>query len=102
MFLQRPLDGDWPYLGIDATYVKVRQAGKIVSVATIIAVAVNTECRREVLGLAIGPPLTYLTPASTTPFLAGSAGGHGSILNHIPRHSRRRHVAPAGRAHKPW
>lgn len=54
-FLQRPLEGDWPYLWIDATYVKVRQAGKIVSVATIIAVAVNTEGRREVLGMAIGP-----------------------------------------------
>jgi putative transposase len=54
-FLNRPIEGDWPYLWIDATYVKVRQAGRIVSVATIIAVAVNTEGRREVLGLATGP-----------------------------------------------
>ena len=54
-FLDRPLEGDWPYLWIDATYVKVRQAGRIVSVATIIAVAVNSEGRREVLGLATGP-----------------------------------------------
>jgi len=54
-FLERPLEGDWPYLWIDATYVKVREAGKIVSVATIIAVAVNTEGRREVLGMAVGP-----------------------------------------------
>ena len=54
-FLERPLEGDWPYLWIDATYVKVRQAGRIVSVATIIAVAVNTEGRREVLGMATGP-----------------------------------------------
>jgi transposase-like protein len=45
----------WPYLWLDATYVKVRQAGRIVSVAAIIAVAANTEGRREVLGLAIGP-----------------------------------------------
>src|SRR6185503_2039592 len=50
-FLERPLEGDWPYLWIDATYLKVRQAGRIVSVATIIAVAVNTEGRREVLGM---------------------------------------------------
>ena len=26
-FLTRPIEGDWPYLWIDATYVKVRQAG---------------------------------------------------------------------------
>ncbi len=54
-FLDRPLEGDWPYLWIDATYVKVRQAGRIVSVAVIIAVAVNTEGVREVLGMAVGP-----------------------------------------------
>ena len=54
-FLDRPLEGDWPFLWLDATYVKVRQAGRIVSVAAIIAVAVNTGGRREVLGLAIGP-----------------------------------------------
>jgi len=54
-FLERPLEGDWPYLWIDATYVKVRQGGRIVSVATIIAVAVNAEGRREVLGMATGP-----------------------------------------------
>jgi putative transposase len=54
-FLERPLEGDWPYLWIDATYVKVRQGGRIVSVATIIAVAVNAEGRREVLGMTTGP-----------------------------------------------
>src|SRR4029434_2583833 len=40
-FLERPLEGDWLYLWIDATYVKVRQAGRVVSVAVIIAVGVN-------------------------------------------------------------
>ncbi len=54
-FLDRPLEGDWPYLWLDATYIKVREAGRIVSVAAIVAVAANTEGRREVLGLAIGP-----------------------------------------------
>jgi putative transposase len=53
-FLERPIEGDWPYLWIDATYVKVRAAGRIVSVAVTIAVAVNTDGRREVLGMAIG------------------------------------------------
>jgi putative transposase len=54
-FLSRPIEGDWPYLWIDATYLKVREAGRIVSVAVIIAVAVNTDGVREVLGMAIGP-----------------------------------------------
>jgi len=54
-FLGRPIEGDWPYLWIDATYVKVREAGRIVSVAVIIAVAVNTDGVREVLGMAIEP-----------------------------------------------
>jgi len=54
-FLGRPIEGDWPYLWIDATYVKVRQNGRIVSVAVIIAVGVNSDGRREVLGLDIGP-----------------------------------------------
>jgi putative transposase len=54
-FLNRPIEGDWPYLWIDATYVKVRQAGRIVSVAVIIAVGVNTDGVREVLGVSIGP-----------------------------------------------
>ncbi len=54
-FLERPIEGDWPYLWIDATYVKVRQAGRIVSVAVIVAVGVNSDGRREVLGLEIGP-----------------------------------------------
>jgi transposase-like protein len=53
-FLNRPLEGDWPYLWLDATYVKVREAGRIVSVAVIIATAVNTDGRREVLGMSIG------------------------------------------------
>lgn len=53
-FLERPIEGSWPYLWIDATYVKVREGGRIVSVAVIIAVAVNTDGRREVLGMAVG------------------------------------------------
>lgn len=55
VFLDRPIEGDWPYLWIDATYVRSREAGRIVSKAVIIAVAVNTEGVREVLGMAIGP-----------------------------------------------
>jgi putative transposase len=54
-FLDRPIEGSWPYLWIDATYVKVRDSGRIVSVAVIIAVGVNSDGRREVLGMAVGP-----------------------------------------------
>ena len=53
-FLQRPIEGDWPYLWIDATYLKVREAGRIVSVAAIIAIGANTDGRREVLGMQVG------------------------------------------------
>jgi transposase-like protein len=54
-FLGRPLEDDWPYLWIDATYVKVRESGRFVSAAVIVAVAVNSDRRREVLGMDIGP-----------------------------------------------
>src|SRR5512144_2741655 len=53
-FLNRPLEGDWPYVWLDATYVKVREAGRIVSVAVIIAVGVNGGGGREVMGLDTG------------------------------------------------
>lgn len=54
-FLTRPLEGAWPYLWLDATYLKVREGGRIVSRAVIIAVAVNDDGKREVLGVATGP-----------------------------------------------
>jgi transposase-like protein len=53
-FLDRPLEGDWPYIWLDATYVKVRRDGRIVSVAVIIAVGANANGRREVLGMTVG------------------------------------------------
>jgi len=46
-FLNRPIEGDWPYLWLDATYVKVREAGRIVPVAVTVAVGVNGDGRRE-------------------------------------------------------
>jgi transposase-like protein len=53
-FLARPIEGEWPYLWIDATYLKTREAGRIVSTAVILAVGVNSDGRREVLGIATG------------------------------------------------
>ena len=60
-FLDRPIEGEWPYLWLDATYPQVRDGGRIhgsspgTSVAAISAVAVNTEGRREIIGLGLGP-----------------------------------------------
>ena len=54
-FLTRPIEGDWPYIWIDATYVKARRGDHVVSTAVIIAVGANTDGRREVLGMAVGP-----------------------------------------------
>jgi putative transposase len=69
-FLHRPIEGDWPYVWLDATYVKMRHNGRIVSVAVIIAVGVNSDGRREVLGMAVGASEAE-TPASAG---AGSSG----------------------------
>src|SRR5271163_2268050 len=52
--VSRPIEGEWPYLWLDATYVKARRDHRIVSVAVIVAVAVNTDGRREVLGMTVG------------------------------------------------
>ena len=46
-FLERPIEGEWRYLWLDATYLKVRDGGRIVSVAAIIAMAVNSDGRRR-------------------------------------------------------
>jgi len=54
-FLDRPLEGEWPYLWLDATYLRQREGGRVVSVAAIIAVAANAEGKREIVGLHIGP-----------------------------------------------
>ena len=54
-FLDRPLVADWPYLWLDATYLKQREGGRIIIVAAIIAIAANTEGKREIVGLHIGP-----------------------------------------------
>jgi putative transposase len=54
-FRTRPLAGPYPYLWLDATFVKVRQDGRVVSMAVVIAVGVTAGGQREVLGLDVGP-----------------------------------------------
>jgi len=66
-FLDRPLVGDWPYLWLDATYLKQREGGRIVSVAAIIAVAANTEGKREIPGSSPGTGL-HIGPSEAETF----------------------------------
>ena len=54
-FRTRRLEGPYPYVWLDATFVKVRQSGKVVSMAVVIAIAVKASGEREVLGLDVGP-----------------------------------------------
>jgi len=54
-FRTRKLDGPYPFCWLDATFVKVRQDHRVVSMAVVIAVAVNSDGQREVLGVDVGP-----------------------------------------------
>jgi putative transposase len=55
-FRGRPLEGPYPYVWVDATYVKARQDGRVASVAVVIAVGINGNSgEREVLGVDVGP-----------------------------------------------
>ena len=72
----RLIEGDWPYLCIHATYLKVRRGGRIVSVALIIAVGVNGDGRREVLGHA-------------DRHVGGRADLDGVVVSHTTRPARR-------------
>jgi putative transposase len=55
-FLDRPIEGDWPYLWTDATYLKIHQVGCIVSVAAIVAVKRTAEITKEKSGLSPALP----------------------------------------------
>ena len=54
-FRQRRLDGPYPYVWLDATFIKVRSEGRVVSMAIVIAIGVRASGEREVLGLDLGP-----------------------------------------------
>lgn len=65
----RPLDADaYPFVWIDALYVKVREAGRIVSIAVLVATAVNADGQREIIGLDVG---SAEDGAAWTAFLRG-------------------------------
>jgi len=54
-FRQRKLEGAYPFVWLDATFVKVRHEHRVVSMAIVIAIGVNADGQREVLGLDVGP-----------------------------------------------
>jgi putative transposase len=54
-FRNRPLGESYPYLWLDATFVKVREAGRVVSQAVVVAVGVTASGVREILGVDVGP-----------------------------------------------
>ena len=83
-FLERPIEGDWTYLWLDATYLKVRENGRIVSVAAIIATGVNTDGRREILGLGLGPSEAGDLLARV-PARPGEAWAEGCQARHLGR-----------------
>src|SRR3954454_14899088 len=53
-FRNRPLEGAYPYLWLDAKHVKVRDQGRVVSKAVVVAYAVHESGVREVIGLDVG------------------------------------------------
>lgn len=68
-FRERPLDlGPYRHLWVDALAIRVREAGRIVSVATVVATAVNADGHREILGL---DAFTAEDGAAWTSFLRG-------------------------------
>ena len=54
-FRTRPLTGEYPYLMLDATFQKVRENGRVLTMAVVIAVGVRMTGEREVLGVDVGP-----------------------------------------------
>jgi putative transposase len=54
-FRTRRLEGPYPYVWLDGTFVKVREHGRVVSQAIVIAIAVTANGERVVLGLDVGP-----------------------------------------------
>ncbi|MBB4346207.1 transposase-like protein [Rhizobium leguminosarum] len=108
-FLDRTIEGDWPYIWIDATYLKVRRGGRIVSVAVIIAVGVNSDGRREVLGMEVGtseaePIWTEFLRRLTRQGLRGVKLGcrHQGAQRHMAKMPGSLHEERLGTCRKEW
>ena len=91
-FRTRPLEGDYPFLTVDATYFKVRENSRVISKAFMIAYGTNAEGHREILGFGI---YANESSATWTDFLLGlkkrgltgllmiTSDAHEGILNAI-------------------
>ncbi|MBX6378825.1 MAG: IS256 family transposase, partial [Clostridia bacterium] len=58
-FRHRPLEGEYPYVWLDAKAIKARMDDRVVNVAAVVAVGVRETGEREVLGFDVGPAETY-------------------------------------------
>ena len=91
-FRTRPLEGDYPFLTVDATYFKVRENSRVISKAFMIAYGTNAEGHREILGFGV---YANESTATWTDFLMGlkkrgltgllmiTSDAHDGILNAI-------------------
>lgn len=91
-FQTRPLEGDYPFLTVDATYFKVRENSRIISKAFMIAYGTNVEGHREILGFGVYANessatwtdfLLSLKKRGLTGLLMITSDAHEGILNAI-------------------
>lgn len=82
--IKRPLEDPFPYVWLEATYVKARNGGRVVDRAIMIAVGLTEVGRREVLGIMVGP---CPTEASWLGIPASSPGPRSS--RHSVGHAQR-------------
>ena len=91
-FQTRPLEGDYPFLTVDATYFKVRENSRIISKAFMIAYGTNAEGHREILGFGVYANessatwtdfLLSLKRRGLTGLLMITSDAHEGILNAI-------------------
>jgi transposase-like protein len=99
-FRSRPLEGAYPYLWLDAKHVKVRDRGRVVSQALVVAYAVHDSGRREVIGLDLGE---VESEAFWTEFLRGlRARGLAGLRLVISDHHEGLKAAIARVLDAPW
>ena len=99
-FRSRPLEGAYPYLWLDAKHLKVRDRGRVVSKALVIAYAVHDSGRREVIGLDLGE---VESEAFWTEFLRGlRARGLSGLRLVISDHHEGLKAAIARVLDAPW
>ena len=93
-FRNRPLEGDYPFLTVDATYFKVRENSRVISKAFMIAYGTNAEGHREILGFGVYANessatwtdfLLELKKRGLTGLLMITSDAHDGILNAIAK-----------------